>query len=69
MQNPQSPGFGAKCAIHPDRIATRTCSRCGNFTCEECNAAGVEAMCPTCRNLTGANAFPITHSCFHFSNA
>ena len=68
MQDPQreSVGFGAKCAVHPDRVASRTCSRCGNFTCDECNVSGTEVMCPTCRNLIGAEAFPYTRSSFSF---
>ena len=60
MQNPPSAGFGAKCALHPDRTASHTCARCGNFTCDECNATGTETMCPSCRDLAGAGAFPFT---------
>jgi hypothetical protein len=68
MQDPQSVGFGAKCAIHPDRVASRTCSRCGNFTCDECNVTGTEAMCPTCRGLVGGETFPFTRSNFTFDS-
>ncbi len=66
MQESPSAGFGAKCAIHPERIATRTCSRCGNFTCEECSAQGLETMCPACRSHTGAEAFPFTRLNYSF---
>lgn len=66
MQDPQSVGFGAKCAIHPDRVATRTCTRCGNFTCEECNVGGSEQLCPSCRTLVGGETFPFTRSSFSF---
>lgn len=66
MQDPQTAGFGAKCAIHPDRMATRTCARCGNFTCAECNAQGTETMCPTCRSLTGTEGFPFTRDNYSF---
>jgi hypothetical protein len=66
MQDPQSAGFGAKCAIHPERLASRTCSRCGNFACDECTRQGTEAMCPACRSLTGADAFPFTRDSYSF---
>lgn len=66
MQTPQGVGFGARCAIHADRVASRTCSRCGNFTCDECNAAGAESTCPTCRALVGHETFPFTRSAFSF---
>ncbi len=66
MQDPQTAGFGAKCAIHPERTATRTCGRCGNFTCDECNDRGVEAMCPTCRAISGTDQFPFTRDSYSF---
>jgi len=66
MQDPQAVGTGAKCAIHPERTATRTCSRCGNFTCDECNALGRESLCPACRALTGGETFPFTRDNFSF---
>jgi hypothetical protein len=65
MQDPQTAG--AKCPVHPDRAATRTCGRCGNFTCGECNVNGTEAMCPSCRQLVGGSApFPFTRDAFSF---
>ncbi|MBS1152130.1 MAG: uncharacterized protein H6Q89_3828 [Myxococcaceae bacterium] len=66
MRESQTAGFGAKCAIHPDRTATRTCGRCGNFTCDECNGGGSEPMCPACRSLTGTEAFPFTRDSYSF---
>ncbi len=66
MQDPQNAGFGAKCAVHPDRVASRTCTRCGNFTCDECNANGTEALCPTCRAHVGGDAFPVTRATMTF---
>jgi hypothetical protein len=57
MQNPPA-GFGALCAIHPDRTARVTCRRCGNFMCDECSLGGSETLCPRCQQLQGAGAFP-----------
>ncbi|QSQ21004.1 hypothetical protein JY651_38260 [Pyxidicoccus parkwayensis] len=55
-------GVGALCAIHPERAASRICSRCANFMCEVCSDSGTQAMCPTCRERTGLNArnFPLS---------
>lgn len=67
MRDPQQQGsFGAKCAIHLERMATRTCARCGNFTCDECNAQGRESHCPTCRSLAGGDVFPFTRTNYSF---
>ncbi len=59
-------GGGAKCAIHVDRIATRTCARCGNFTCDECNLGGAEPQCPACRALSGGDAWPFSRDSYSF---
>jgi uncharacterized membrane protein len=64
MQDPDRSG--AKCALHPDRTAVRTCARCGNFSCAECSAGGTEPMCPTCRALVGAAPFPFTRDAYSF---
>lgn len=53
----------AVCALHPDRPASATCERCGNFTCAECNQGG---YCPSCREL-GAGAFPLSRNDWDFS--
>ncbi len=66
MQDPRNQGFGAQCVIHPERVATRTCARCGNFTCDECCVQGTETMCPTCRSLTGVESFPFTRDNYTF---
>lgn len=34
------------CAVHPERSAQRTCSRCGRFSCGEC--AGDRSVCVQC---------------------
>jgi hypothetical protein len=39
---------GATCPRHRERPATGTCTRCGNFTCDECSQ-GNTATCPACR--------------------
>jgi hypothetical protein len=40
---------GARCATHPEVVAGRVCSRCGNFMCSACDDRGV---CPSCRART-----------------
>jgi len=66
MQDPQMIGGGAKCAVHVDRIATRTCARCGNFTCDECNLGGSETQCPACRAISGSDAWPFSRDAYSF---
>jgi hypothetical protein len=39
----------ALCAVHPEVLATFTCSRCGSFGCEPCKASTNQAaMCKAC---------------------
>ncbi len=40
----------AYCSIHADRIAVKTCSRCGSFVCEECLVfqSGDNHLCANC---------------------
>lgn len=53
-------GRGASCPLHPDHLAQRTCTRCGNFMCETCSENGTQAHCPTCREREGlGRAFPL----------
>jgi hypothetical protein len=49
-------GRGALCALHPEQVASRTCTRCGNFMCDTCSERGTQAMCPTCRERAGLGA-------------
>ncbi len=65
MNFPPNPAQ-AQCALHPSAPATLTCSRCGNFMCADCADQGLAALCPTCRKLTGAAAFPFTRDDFDF---
>jgi hypothetical protein len=51
MLSTQAPE-GASCALHPERPASATCARCGNFTCDECNPDR-RGWCPTCRQQSG----------------
>lgn len=46
-------GAGALCPLHPERTASSTCTRCGNFMCERCTERGTQAMCPSCRERAG----------------
>jgi hypothetical protein len=57
---------GAQCALHPDRAATATCERCGNFMCAECGLGGERALCPRCAELTGADGFPFNRENYQF---
>ncbi len=65
MQNPPA-GFGALCAIHPERTARVTCRRCGNFMCDECSVGGSESLCPRCLQLHGGGQFPFDRNSVTF---
>ncbi|NTX10123.1 hypothetical protein HUA74_28460 [Myxococcus sp. CA051A] len=53
-------GRGAMCPLHPDHLAQRTCTRCGNFMCDTCSEGGTQVHCPTCREREGlGQAFPL----------
>lgn len=60
-----APPEGAVCSAHPMRVAAVTCSRCGDFCCEECiRVAGGEATCRPCAARPGVSrqiANPIPH--------
>lgn len=43
---------GGRCATHPDRAASTTCARCGNFMCTDC-LQGSAQHCPPCLARTG----------------
>ena len=49
---------GARCAVHPERSAERTCVRCGNYMCNECGAAGDHCAACVSRMGPGGGAFP-----------
>lgn len=53
------PSSAARCAFHPDRMAHRTCPRCGTFVCSDC-AAGPDGACPPCAARRGS--FPLSRS-------
>jgi hypothetical protein len=58
---------GARCAIHPDQIAVRTCVRCGNYMCSACTSADdTSGLCLTCANRVGGSgaAFPFSRDHF-----
>ncbi len=51
----------ARCAVHADRDASKTCARCGNFGCEACfsDAAGARfELCASCREREGVGQIP-----------
>ncbi len=47
---------GARCAIHPERSAERTCVRCGNYLCAECTSSAAAGLCLTCESRVGKTA-------------
>jgi len=56
---------GARCAIHPDREAARTCVRCGNYMCSACTSEGTTGLCLTCASrVGGTGAFPYSREHF-----
>lgn len=59
---------GARCAIHPDQPATRTCTRCGSFMCSTCSEGGAQTLCPSCQQRMGMGShFPLTRDTWTFS--
>lgn len=50
----------AACAIHPDRQAVTTCSRCGNFSCQECltQAPSGKLLCTACMARANTSELP-----------
>ncbi|MGA9523903.1 MAG: B-box zinc finger protein [Myxococcaceae bacterium] len=57
----------AQCAIHADQRAQSICARCGNFMCNTCTEGGAHDSCPTCRDVTGAGAFPFDRNNYEIS--
>jgi hypothetical protein len=56
---------GARCAIHPDREAARTCTRCGNYMCSVCTSEGTSGLCLTCASRLGSSGvFPYSREHF-----
>ena len=54
-------GAGALCPLHPEQLATGTCTRCGNFMCDTCGEGGTQTLCPTCRERAGlGQTFPLS---------
>lgn len=52
---------GARCAVHPERQAQGTCKRCGNYACEQCNAAGFDSgtVCVACAQTVVASRYHV----------
>ncbi len=49
-----------RCAIHPDRAAEVTCTRCGNFACYECVGPQAGGLCARCRlRMGGSRVGPV----------
>lgn len=49
----------ARCAVHPDAVATETCARCGDFACAACLAkSGPRKVCEKCFQRGGAALWP-----------
>ncbi|WP_224240137.1 hypothetical protein [Hyalangium gracile] len=59
---------GARCAIHPEQSATRTCTRCGSFMCSMCAEGGAQTLCPACQQRLGMEyRFPLDRDNWTFS--
>jgi hypothetical protein len=58
---------GARCAIHPDQTAVRTCVRCGNYMCSACTSAGTSDFCLTCASRVGGSGGSFPFSRDHFT--
>lgn len=58
---------GARCAIHPDQPAARTCARCGNYLCSACTSAGTSGLCLTCASRVGQTGGAFAYSRDHFT--
>ncbi|MCK8499298.1 hypothetical protein [Myxococcus fulvus] len=59
---------GATCPLHPDDLAQRTCTRCGNFMCDTCSERGTQSHCPPCRAREGLGRdFPLDRDNWSFS--
>ncbi|HKP63612.1 MAG TPA: hypothetical protein VJV78_43050 [Polyangiales bacterium] len=65
MHSPLPPG--ARCAIHPERVAERTCVRCGNYMCSDCGGGRDSGICLTCESRVGpaGGGFPFSRD--HYS--
>ena len=58
---------GARCALHPERLAERTCVRCGNYMCPECASSNAAGMCLACASREGAGGrFPYSRDNYTF---
>jgi hypothetical protein len=58
---------GARCAHHPERLAERTCARCGNYMCLECISSSSAGTCLFCASRDGASgAFPYSRDNYTF---
>ncbi len=53
-------GTQATCAVHPERVALQTCSRCGSFACEQClgDSPPGETLCAACVAREGTHPLP-----------
>jgi hypothetical protein len=65
MHSPLPPG--ARCAIHPERAAERTCVRCGNYMCSECGAGEQPGICLTCASRVGPAGGTFPYSRDHYT--
>lgn len=48
-------GEAGHCAAHPERAATETCSRCGDYVCSDCRQEGSRGA-PLCARCPGVRA-------------
>jgi hypothetical protein len=63
---PDPQPVAAACAVHPDRVALRTCPRCGNYACDLCTEGERQEMCGPCRQRLGLVDFPFARDRWSF---
>jgi hypothetical protein len=63
---PDPQPVAAACAVHPDRVALRTCPRCGNYACDLCTEGERHEMCGPCRQRLGLVEFPFARDRWSF---
>ncbi len=52
-----APQAEARCALHPEQSAARTCARCGSFMCDACRASELPAHCAACAHRIAEGRF------------
>jgi uncharacterized membrane protein YhaH (DUF805 family) len=54
----------ARCAVHPERSASTTCTRCGDYACLDCTGNTGAGLCSACR-ARAENVIPKWPALYH----